>query len=94
MHVDREHAYHLLDQLAPAQLAPVAHLMETMVPPDEDRDTLSDAESKAIAQADKWLKHQQPISHEEILADFGLTPDGWEKMGEEPAGEPFPRRNG
>jgi N-acyl-L-homoserine lactone synthetase len=32
MSVDRESAHHLLDQLAPAQLAAVIHLMETMVP--------------------------------------------------------------
>jgi len=94
MQMDREHAHHLLEQLAPEQLAAVVHLMETMVPPNEDRDTLSNAESKAIAEADEWLKHHPPIPHEEILADFGLTPDDWEKMGEETAPEPHPRRNG
>jgi hypothetical protein len=92
--MDREHAHHLVDQLAPAQLAAVVHLMETMVSPDEDRDTLSSAESKAIAEADEWLKHHPPIPHEEILTDFGLTPADWEKMGEEPAPQAPPRRNG
>ena len=38
--MDREHAHHLLDQLAPAQLAAVVHVTETMVPDEEDRDTL------------------------------------------------------
>ena len=94
MHMDREHAHHLLDELAPAQLAAVVHLMETMVPPEEDRDTLRNAESKAIAEADEWLKHHLPIPHEEVLADFGLTQNDWEKMGEEPAPEALPRRNG
>jgi hypothetical protein len=93
-HMDREHAHHLLDQLAPAQLAAVVRLMETMVPPDEDRDTLSNAESKAIAEADEWLNHHPPIPHEEILADFGLTPDDWEKMGEESGPQALPRRDG
>jgi hypothetical protein len=93
MQMDREHAHHLLDQLAPAQLAAVVHLMETMVPPEEDGDTLSNAESKAIAEADEWLKHHPPIPHEEILADFGLTADDWEKMVEEAAPEPLPRPN-
>jgi hypothetical protein len=90
--MDREHTHQLLDQLAPAQLAAVVHLMETMVPPEEDRDTLSNAENKAIPEADEWLKHHPPIPHEEILADFGLTADDWKKMGEEPALEAFPRR--
>ena len=94
MQMDREHAHHLLDQLPPAQLAAVVHLMETMVPPEEDRDTLSNAERKAIAEADEWLKHHPPIPHEEILADFGFTKEDWEKMGKEPAGEPSPRCNG
>jgi hypothetical protein len=62
--MDREHAYRLLDQLAPAQLAAETHLMETMVPPDERGDTLSSAESKAIAEADEWLKHHPSITHE------------------------------
>jgi hypothetical protein len=84
----------LLDRLAPAQLAAVVRVMETMVPPEEDRDTLRNAESKAIAEADEWLKHHLPIPHEEVLADFGLTQNDWEKMGEEPAPEALPRRNG
>ncbi len=94
MQMDRQHAHQLLDQLTPAQLAAVVHLMETMVPPDEDRDTLSSAESKAIAQADEWLTHHAPIPHEEILADFSLTPEDWDKMGEEPAPETIPPRHG
>ena len=70
---DIQHAHHLLDQLGPDQLTAVVHLLETMVPPEEDRDTLSSAERKAIGEADEWLKHNQPIPHEEVLAEFGLT---------------------
>jgi hypothetical protein len=50
-----------------------------MVPPEEDRDTLSVAGGKATAEAKEWLKHDPPIRHEEILTDFGLTPDDWER---------------
>ena len=92
--MDREHAHHLLDQLAPAQLAAVVHLMEAMVPPEEDRDTLSNAESEAIAEADEWLMHHPPVPHEEVLADFGLTKEDWEKMGAELPPEALSRRNG
>jgi hypothetical protein len=88
MQTDREHARVLLDQLAPAQLAAVVHLLETMVPPEEDRDTLSKAEANAIAEADEWLKGHTPIPHEEILSDFGTAKDDWERMGAESA----PRR--
>jgi len=53
MPMDREHARHLLDQFAPAQLAAVVHMMETMVRAEEDPDTLSNAESEGIADADE-----------------------------------------
>lgn len=94
MAADRQHAHDLLDQLGPGQLAAVVHLLETMVPHEEDRDTLSKAEREAVAEADEWLKHNQPIPHEEVLAEFGLTMADWEEMAQEPLPEETPRRNG
>jgi hypothetical protein len=91
---DRQHAHRLLDQLGPDQFAAVVHLLETMVPSEEDRDTLSNAERKAIAEADGWLQQNQPIPHEEVLAEFGLTTADWEKMGREPLPEETSRRDG
>jgi hypothetical protein len=73
MAVDKQHAHHLLDQLGPGQLAAVVHLLETMISPDEDGNSLSPAEHKAVAEADEWLKLNQPIPHEELLAELGLT---------------------
>jgi hypothetical protein len=67
----------------------VVHLLETMIEPDEAGDTPSNTERRAIAEADEWLKHNQPIAHEEVLAEFGLTVADWEKMGDE-----SPLRNG
>jgi hypothetical protein len=84
MAADKQHAHELLDQLGPGQLAAVVHLLETMVSHEEDRDTLSDAERKAIAEADEWLKRNQPIAHERVLTELGLTSADWEKMAEEP----------
>jgi hypothetical protein len=86
---DKQHAVELLERLRPGQLSAVAHLLETMVAPvvvspEEDGDTLSPAEAKAIAEADDWLKHNQPIPHEQVLAEFGLTMAEWEKMSREP----------
>jgi hypothetical protein len=90
----KQHAYHLLDQLGPGQLAAVVHLLEAMTSPVEDGDTLSNAERKAVVEADEWLKHNQPIPHEEVLADLGLTMEDWGKMGKETSLEETPRRNG
>jgi hypothetical protein len=73
MDSDKLHAHQLLNRLGPGQLAAVVRLLETMISPEEDRDTLSDAESKAVAEADEWLKHNEPIPHGEVLAEFGLT---------------------
>jgi hypothetical protein len=95
----KQHAHDLLDQLGPSQLAAVVRLLETLVSPDEDGDTLSPAERQAVAEADEWLKHNQPIPHEEVLAELGLTMADWERMGQKPLSEdtlpePPPRRNG
>jgi hypothetical protein len=92
MPADRQHAHELLDQLGPGQLSAVVHLLETMVMPEDD-DTLSAAERHAIAEADEWLRHNQPISHEDVLADFGLTMADWEKMGDDPLPGKAPRHN-
>jgi hypothetical protein len=84
MAADIQHAHRLLEQLGPDQLAAVVHLLETMVaPPDEDGDTLSPAEAKAIAEAEEWGKHNEPIPHEQVLAEIGLTLADWEKMSRE-----------
>jgi hypothetical protein len=90
----KQHAHHLLDQLGPGQLAAVVHLLETMILPDEDGDTLSNAEREAIAEADEWLQHNQPIPHEEVLAELGLTTADWERMGREPLPGEVSQRNG
>ena len=94
MAVDRHHAHHLLDQLGPAQLAAVVHLLEAMLTPLEEPDTVSNAERKAVAEADQWLAHNQPIPHDEVLADFGLSMADWEKMGKEPRSDKTSGRNG
>src|SRR5512138_492208 len=80
----RQRAHQLLDQLDPSQFAAVVHLLEIMVPPEEDRDTLSPTEAKAVAEADEWSKHNEAIPHEQMLAEFGLTLADWEKMSREP----------
>ena len=77
---DKRHAVELLERLGPSQLAAVVHLLEAMISPEEDRDTLGPAEAKAIAEADEWSKHNEPIAHEQVLAEFGLTMADWEKM--------------
>jgi hypothetical protein len=79
-------AHELLGQLNPGKLAAVVHPLEVMIHDEdiEDSDTLSNAEAKAIAEADEWSKHNEAIPHEEVLAEFGLSMADWEKMSREP----------
>ncbi|MBL8242536.1 MAG: hypothetical protein JNM66_34235 [Bryobacterales bacterium] len=79
----QQHALHLLALLDPDKLDAAVHLLDAMVP-DEDGDTLSPAEQKAIAEAGEWLKQNEPIPHEQVLADLGLSMDDWERMNTEP----------
>ena len=81
---DKQHAVELLERLGPSQLAAVVHLLETMVSPEEDGDTLSPAEAKAVAEAEEWSKHHEPIPHERVLAEFGLSTADWEKISRQP----------
>ena len=94
MATDRQYAHDLLDKLGPDQLAAVVHLLVTIASPNEERDTLSQAERQAVAEADDWLKQNELIPHDEVLAEFGLTSADWENMATEPLPEVTPRRNG
>ena len=78
-------AHELLSHLGPNKLAVVVKLLETMVHDDADNsETLSSAEAKAVAVADEWLKHNAPIPHDQVLAEFGLSAADWERMSQEP----------
>ena len=81
---DKKHAHDLVDRLTSGQLAAIVHLLETMVQPEDRGDTPTEAEREAIAEADEWLRHNEPIPHEQVLAEFGLTMADWEKMADEP----------
>lgn len=97
MDVQKEHAQQLLSHLAPDQVAAVVHLMEVMLDPlsrklanapleDEE---IGEAEDRTVAEAREWLKHNKPIPHEEVLAEFGLTMADFDRMGQTtPSQEP------
>ena len=94
MAADRQHAHELLDQLGPSQLAAVVHLLEAMLTPQDEPDILSNAERKAVAEADEWLAHNEPVPHEDVLADFGLSMADWNQMGQDSRSDKPPGRNG
>jgi hypothetical protein len=102
MAADRQHAHQMLDRLDASQLTAVVRLLEVITDPVTaairyapiDDEPFTDAERRAVAEADEWLKHNPPIPHEEILTEFGLTMADWERMAAEPLPEETPRRNG
>lgn len=89
---DLQHARQLLSHLAPDQMAAVVHLMEVMLdpvsralanaPPEDEE--ISEEEERAVAASREWLKHNKPIPHEEVLAEFGFTMADFEHMGQTP----------
>jgi len=58
-------------------------MLESMLDPgaraiantQEDDEPLSQEDCEALDRAEEWLKHNDGIPHEEILAEFGLTID-------------------
>jgi hypothetical protein len=82
----------LLNHLAPDQVAAVVHIMEVMLDPLSRRlanapledEEIGGEEERAVAEAREWLKHNQAIPHEEVLAEFGLTTADFERMGQNP----------
>lgn len=87
---EKQQVHQLVDRLAPSQVTAVRGLLEAMLDPAE----LTDAERRAVSEADEWLKHNRPIPHEEVLAEFGLTMADWEKMADASLTEETPQGSG
>lgn len=90
----KERAHELLDRMAPGQLSAVVGVMEVMFDPValslanapwEDEE-IGEDENRAVAESKAWLAENpgQGVSHEEILAEFGLNAEDFERMGRTP----------
>ncbi|HEV3333852.1 MAG TPA: hypothetical protein VG096_22860 [Bryobacteraceae bacterium] len=85
---ERQKAHAYLDRLPPEQLSAVRSMLDPVSralanAPIEDEE-ISAEEERAVAEAREWLQHNQPIPHEEVLAEFGLTAEDFERMGRTP----------
>jgi len=86
---EKHQAHELIERLAPTQVSAVVGLLEAMLDPvsraianapmDDELET--EEERKAVADSKAWFDQRrgQGISHEEVLADFGLTPDDFKR---------------
>jgi hypothetical protein len=89
---ERQQALAYLDRLTPKQLSAVRGLLEAMLDPvpralanaPVEDEEISEDEERAVAASREWLKHNKPIPHEEVLAEFGFTMEDFEKMGRTP----------
>lgn len=85
----KKHAHELIDRLPASQLTAVVGLLEAMLDPveraianaPEDDEPESEQERQAVAESKAWFErnHGRGIPHEEVLADFGVTPSDLKK---------------
>jgi hypothetical protein len=89
---EKQHVHELIERLPPAQLSAVAGLLEAFLDPAihslrdapfED-EQVSEEEERAVAESREWRKSNPPIANEVVLAEFGLTPEDFERMGRTP----------
>ena len=89
----RHHVHALVDQLPPVQLAALEGLLQSMLDPLSrklalapfDDEPFTEEDRLAVAEADEWRKHNDPIPLEAVLSDFGLTMADWDKMSQSPS---------
>jgi hypothetical protein len=90
MAADKQHAHELIDRLAPSQVPEAIGMLEGLLDPitraianaPVDDEPLSAAGEKALNEAREWSKRNKAIPHEEVLAEFGLTPEEVDRFRE------------
>jgi hypothetical protein len=88
----RQHVHELIDRLTPDELASLEKQLESKLDPisralanapiDDEPET--EEEHQAVEEAKEWLRHNKAVPHEEVLAEFGLTMEDFERMGRTP----------
>ena len=81
---EKEHAHELIERLPVDQISTVVRFMEfmlldpvsrSMATAPMDDEPITEDEIRAIEASKEWFRHNQGISHEEVLAEFGLRPE-------------------
>lgn len=97
----RSHVHALIDQLPPLQLAALETILQSMLDPFSrklalapiDDEPFTEEDRQAVAEADEWSKHNEPIPLEIVLRDLGLTMTDWETMAKTPLSDDNGKRN-
>jgi hypothetical protein len=97
----KQEAHELIDSMAPGQVAAVVGLLKIMLDPVSvalanapiDDEPVSEEEARDIAEARAAAARGEVVSNEEVLAEFGLSPEDFERMGRTPL-DPEPHHPG
>jgi hypothetical protein len=97
----KQQALELINRLSTGQISAVVGLLEAMLDPVSialanapyEDEPVSAEEAREIAEARASFARGEGISHEEVLAEFGLTAEDFERMGHAPL-EPEPHHPG
>ena len=88
----KQEAYELIDRMAPGQVSAVVGLLKIMLDPlartlanaPFEDEPISEEETRAVTASKAWLENNEPIPNEDVLAEFGLTSEDFERMGRTP----------
>jgi hypothetical protein len=88
----KQQALELINRLSTGQVSAVVGLLEAMLDPVSialanapyDDEPVSAEEAREIAEARASFARGEGVSHEEVLAEFGLTTEDFERMGRTP----------
>ncbi len=88
----KEHAHELIERMAPGQVEVVVNLLEIILDPTArslakapfEDESISEEENLSVAAAKIWLKSNQPIPNENVLPEFGLSKEDFERMARTP----------
>jgi hypothetical protein len=88
----KQQAHELIDAMAPGQVSAVVGLLKIMLDPFTrtlanapfDDEPVSAEEAREIAAARASLARGEGVSHDEVLAEFGLTAEDFDRMGRTP----------
>lgn len=88
----KQQAHELIDRLSTGQASAVVTLITSLLDPVDraianapfEDEEIGEEEKRAVAASKAWLKDHKPIPNEEVLAEYGLTTEDFERMGQAP----------
>ncbi len=89
---EKQHAHELIDRMAPGQVAVVVGLLEIMLDPlahtlasaPYDDEPVTPEEAREVEEAKASFARGEGIPHDEVLAEFGLSSEDFDRMGRTP----------